>query len=265
MKQQVIDRVKELLREGKIQGFLGLREFSGHVQPYLFTNPDDLADLSIGDKAKAGEARYPLDKVLTRIARVHPEAYLGILVRGCDERGLNELYKWNQLDESHVVKVGIACPVELALACECLKPFPDDFVAGEKVDGVSKSRKVENIDGMTVGDRFGHWMEQFDKCVKCYGCRNVCPICFCNECTLEEPELIQKAVLPTENPIFHLTRAVHMIGRCIDCGLCEEACPADIPLRTLYRKVADIVEADTGFRPGMSRDEKCPFNLIATG
>jgi len=97
--------------------------------------------------------------------------------------------------------------------------------------------------------------------VKCYGCRNVCPMCFCNECSLEEDELVETGVLPTENPIFHLTRAVHMIGRCIDCGLCEETCPADIPLRTLYKKVAEIVAEQTGFRPGVDPEEKCPFNI----
>ena len=39
-------------------------------------------------------------------------------------------------------------------------------------------------------------------------------------------------------------------GRCIDCGLCEEACPADIPLRVLYKKgnalVKEFFDYDTG-------------------
>jgi Na+-translocating ferredoxin:NAD+ oxidoreductase RnfC subunit len=120
---------------------------------------------------------------------------------------------------------------------------------------------VAKIETLSAQDRFQYWMSQFDKCVKCYGCRNICPMCFCNECSLEESELIQKAVLPTENPIFHLTRAVHMVGRCIDCGLCEEACPADIPLRTLYKKVAELIADETGYRPGEDADEKCPFNV----
>ena len=84
---------------------------------------------------------------------------------------------------------------------------------------------VGDIDKMPVEERFRYWMDQFDKCVKCYGCRNVCPMCFCNECSLEEEDLVETGFLPTENPIFHLTRAVHMIGRCIDCGLCIPECP----------------------------------------
>ena len=67
--------------------------------------------------------------------------------------------------------------------------------------------------------------------------------------------------IPPENPIFHLTRAVHMAGRCIDCGLCEEACPADIPLRTLYKKVANIIADHYSYRPGYD-EEKSPLNIL---
>ena len=34
-----------------------------------------------------------------------------------------------------------------------------------------------------------------------------------------------------------MTRALHLAGRCVDCGECERACPADIPLALLNRKV----------------------------
>lgn len=261
MKQKVIDRVKELLEAGKIQGFVGLRESRGHVSPYVFTKAEELAELSLGDHEKSGDARYPLNKVLIRLARSYPDATFAVLVRGCDERGLIELFKWNQLARERVISVGITCPPDLAEACSCTRPYPEEPVAGDKGNGVAQSPALENIQAMATQDRFRFWMDHFDRCVKCYGCRNVCPMCFCNECSLEEDELVETGVLPTENPIFHLTRAVHMIGRCIDCGLCEETCPADIPLRTLYKKVAEIVAEQTGFRPGVDPEEKCPFNI----
>ncbi|MGB9616870.1 MAG: 4Fe-4S dicluster domain-containing protein, partial [Desulfomonilaceae bacterium] len=99
-------------------------------------------------------------------------------------------------------------------------------------------------------------------CIKCYGCRNVCPVCFCNVCTLEQDALIHTGELPPENPMFHLTRAVHMAGRCIDCNLCTEVCPAEIPLRTLYKSVAKIIEEEFGYVTGLEGEVKSPLNFL---
>jgi Na+-translocating ferredoxin:NAD+ oxidoreductase RnfC subunit len=52
-----------------------------------------------------------------------------------------------------------------------------------------------------------------------------------------------------------------MAGRCVDCGLCEEACPADIPLRLLYRKVNEIVTELFDYRTGVSSDQS-PFQVL---
>jgi formate hydrogenlyase subunit 6/NADH:ubiquinone oxidoreductase subunit I len=52
-----------------------------------------------------------------------------------------------------------------------------------------------------------------------------------------------------------------MAGRCIDCGLCEEACPAGIPLRTLYKKVGQIMGEDFDYPTGFVDDRKSPLNI----
>jgi formate hydrogenlyase subunit 6/NADH:ubiquinone oxidoreductase subunit I len=38
-----------------------------------------------------------------------------------------------------------------------------------------------------------------------------------------------------------------MVGYCVYCGLCEEACPADIPLKTIYKMVANVVNEQQGY------------------
>jgi ferredoxin len=261
MSQKIREYVQGLLAEGKIKGFVGLREECGHIMPHLFCDPRDLEHMSLGDGDGPGDARYPLNQLLIKVAAAYPGDTFAVLVRGCDERGLRELFKWEQLNEERVIPVGLGCPDELAKACECEKPFPDcliDGPQGERAD----SQKVARIDGMDLEGRLAFWLAEFDRCIKCFGCRNVCPMCFCNECSLEEESLVGTGEIPPDNPAFHLTRAVHMVGRCIDCGLCEEACPGDIPLRTLYKKVAEIVREELGYRTGYTVEEKSPFNII---
>jgi len=261
MSEKVINSVRELLSSGRIKGFLGLCQRNGHIAPHLFCNESELADLVIGDLKKPGDSRYPLNRQLIHLARAYPEETFGVLVRGCDERGLNALAAWNQLNPNKVVTVGVACPQKLAEACECLKPYPEEFVEGEKCEAAG-SASVKEIEGLDMSGRFERWYFEFSKCIKCYGCRDICPMCFCNECSLEADELIRTGEIPPEIPTFHLARAVHMAGRCIDCGLCSEACPADIPLRTLYKKVADIIDEQYHYRVGYSGGGKSPLNFL---
>lgn len=261
MIDEIRDKVTELLDSGQIKGFLGLVRKHGHIAPQLFQKGDDLSEMSLGDDKCAGDARYPLNKFLTGLAKAYPEEIFGVLVRGCDERGLQTLYTWNQLNPKKVVAVGITCPQELADRCECPKPFPETITAGECAKpGTAKS--VAAIDALVMSERFSYWMDEFVKCIKCYGCSNVCPMCFCNECTLKCDDLVKGGELPPEIPVFHHTRAMHMVGRCIDCGLCEEACPSNIPLRTLYKKVGSIMEEQFDFTTGAVRGQRSPLNKI---
>ncbi|THB73240.1 MAG: 4Fe-4S ferredoxin [Desulfobacteraceae bacterium] len=257
----VRQKAGELLNQGKIKGFIAPSRENGHVAPRLFTRVEELSTLNLGDSSSEGDARYPLDKILITLHRKYPDDCFGILVRGCDQRGLYTLYRLNQLNPDRVIEVGIACSPGLAKACECLKPFPDDAVAGDPV-APEGQKAVEMVEDMDMAGRFEFWMDQFSKCVKCYGCRDICPMCFCNECSLECKDLVSKGDLPVDIPVFHLVRAMHMADRCIDCGLCEEACPSDIPLRTLYKKTGRIMDEEFGFTSGINKHEKSPLSIM---
>ncbi len=263
MLEQVTEHVKGLFNEGKIAAFVGLRDLDGNVTPHLFESAEELNDgFTLGKRETGPPARYPLSRILMTLLGRHPDETFGVLVRGCDERALNELLRWNQVNaEARIVKVGFACLQELADAHECRKPFPDELVAGDKAQPVSND-SVKEIMAKDLEGRLDYWHKEFDKCVKCYGCRDVCPVCFCNVCTLAEDALIRTGDLPPENPMFHLTRAAHMAGRCVDCNLCTEACPAEIPLRTLYKRVAEIVQSEFDYTTGETGDGKSPLNLL---
>ncbi len=238
MKATIIEAIRGLLARREVEGVLALRQEGEHVGPFLFTDPIRLEELSLGDKDAPGDARYPLVKLLTRLTLSRPNDVFGVVVRGCDERALNRLIEDAVISRRKVVPIGFSCPPELAEACRCQKPWPDALTAGQRAPGV----KSEDDDEASLNllSRLQEWFTVSDRCIMCFGCRNICPVCYCKECTLEEENFIPQRELPTSRE-FLLTRAVHMVDRCVYCGLCEQACPADIPLKELYRLVAGAV------------------------
>jgi formate dehydrogenase (coenzyme F420) beta subunit len=253
--------VKEKLEAGKITGFLGMRSFGSEPFPFLFTR-DTMAEL---DKLTIGTVRYPLSKIVMRIAAAYPEATLGIMCRACDERAIIELCKNTRLRSDKIITFGISCTDELVQACRCEDPQPSNPVTAAAAKKEFDRSDVQKIATMKLEQRFNFWTEQLGKCIKCYGCRNICPVCFCEVCTLEDQPLVKRGDIPPELPSFHLTRAYHMAGRCVDCGLCEEACPVDIPLRTLYRRVREVVKELMDYLPGAERDKVPPLQILGDG
>jgi ferredoxin len=252
------DQVNAWLKEGKVDIFLGYKMVQGHPLPHCFTkeNPDEADELIVG------KARYSLEKMAANIAAERPEIKIGLLVRDCNQRALNVLYVWNQLNPDHVETINInCCPSSLKEHGDCSYLEPQQSGSYKKQVGIDNNMDVEVAEEFSQEERFHRWMYEFGKCIKCYGCRNICPVCFCQECSMEHNDLIATGSVPPEVPIFHLVRAVHMAGRCIDCGLCEDACPVDIPLRLLYRKVNQVVSDMFDYKTGMRADQS-PFNIL---
>jgi len=253
--------LKEIIREKLENGsdaFLCLKNQEGVNLPVLITSIDS-QDIEVAD---VGEVRYPLAKILIELQKQHPDKRFAVFVRGCDERAFIELSKLEQLDLGKLVTVGVACTREEAAACGCARPWPENVVLGEKVEASPGLGTIEKLEAMADAERMLWWKEEFSRCIKCYGCRNICPMCFCKDCSLENPYLVQPGEIPPEFPSFHIIRALDMAGRCIDCGLCEEACPAGIPLRQLYRKMQEIMADKMDYRAGENRDEKNPLSFL---
>ncbi len=253
------DIVRDKLRDGA-DAFLCLKNQEGTVLPALISDADS-PDLEL---VEVGESRYPLGKILIDLLKEHPDKRFAVLVRGCDERALIELSKLEQVDLERLVMVGVACSAEEAERCGCPRPYPSDIALGEKVEAKPGREVIDEVEALSDTERMQWWREQFSRCIKCYGCRNICPMCFCKECALEDPHLVEPGVIPPEFPSFHIIRALDMAGRCIDCGLCEEACPANIPLRSLYRKMQDIMEDKLEYRAGEDAERKNPLSFLGS-
>jgi formate dehydrogenase subunit beta len=241
-----------------VEGVLALRGTSGHVAPHLFREKGELDELAVSPK-------YPLPGTLRLIQAEHPEARLAIVCRGCEERGLIEMAKRNQVNLERVVVIGLACTAEEAEECRCAKPYPSvlvDTQVGERVEPVA-DKLADELRQKGVAERFEFWRKQFERCIKCYGCRNACPQCFCPECTLEEGLWVERGEVPPAYPTFHLIRAMHTAGKCVGCRECELSCPAGIPLTSLYALIRQDVREMFGYEPGADLEEQPPLVLPA--
>ncbi|MBN1105157.1 MAG: hypothetical protein JXL84_17215 [Deltaproteobacteria bacterium] len=252
------EQVRTWLEQGLVDLFLGYRMVESHPLPHVFS-AERIEDV---EELVTGPARYPLEKLAMLILARDSSVKVGLLARDCNQRALNVLAVWNQVDPDRVRTLQLTCcPSRLKEHGDCSYLNRSQCGPYKQEVGINPNIRTEELDGLPPGERFVRWMYEFQKCVKCYGCRNICPVCFCKECSLEHPDLIGTGVLPPEVPLFHLVRAVHMAGRCVDCGLCEDACPAEIPLRALYRKVQGIVKDQFGYQTGTHRDQS-PFSVL---
>ncbi len=114
-------------------------------------------------------------------------------------------------------------------------------------------------------------LAEFSRCIRCHNCMVACPICYCKECIFRTATFDHASAqyfrwanrrgsirMPTDTLIFQLTRLNHMATSCVGCGMCESACPNDLPVATIFRAVGEKVQALFDYVPGRSLEEELP-------
>lgn len=115
---------------------------------------------------------------------------------------------------------------------------------------------------MSNSERFEYWQSQFNKCEKCYGCRDACPICFCKSCRLEADRgLVKGGELPPSR-LFPLVRLSHVADSCINCGQCQDVCPAELPTSRLYHMLNKELSTVFQYESGMSISTPPPLATV---
>jgi formate dehydrogenase (coenzyme F420) beta subunit len=145
--------------------------------------------------------------------------------------------------------------------CSHPNPVLYDELAGELVqepDIKDSFDDIEDIENMPADDKWQHFDDMLSSCIRCYACRNACPLCYCPTCFVDEsmPQWVGKSQNEADIKAFHILRAFHCAGRCTDCGACERACPMGIKVRQFTRKLnKDCVEL-YGWEAGLSIDKR---------
>ncbi|MCS3901329.1 Coenzyme F420 hydrogenase/dehydrogenase, beta subunit C-terminal domain [Methanococcus voltae] len=130
-------------------------------------------------------------------------------------------------------------------------PNPKGIEIRDKVEQtmikMSESGKKAQLE--TDYPDLSEWDEYFNRCIKCYGCRDACPVCFCVECAI--PNFTTKGQIPPEPLMFHGVRMAHMAYSCVNCGQCSDVCPMEIPVAKIFHKVQERTRKESGYQAGV--------------
>jgi len=248
-----------LLAEGKVKVVIGY----GARGPVFVTSPEDASKLVWNATCLANLTVYLKRKEVRALGAA------AIVVKGCDERALLMLEKESQLDRGSIHVIGMACGGmgrTKCAACDTPQPrFADETIGEAAPASGDRYASLDRILGKPPEERLAYWTAQFDRCVKCYACRQVCPMCYCERCLADKnrPQAIATSAHRMGNFAWQISRATHLAGRCIGCDECTRACPAVIDLRLLNLAMTRVAEERFGYRAGIDPAAEPPVGAFA--
>ena len=140
--------------------------------------------------------------------------------------------------------------------CQHRNPVVYDELVADKVEdkaGGDIDRMAAPWEELEPEQRWQRFVETYASCIRCYACRDACPLCYCNVCFVDEsnPQWCGKTVEEADVLTFQLLRSFHCAGRCTDCGACESACPQGIKVRALTSKIEKDIRQMFGHEAGV--------------
>lgn len=261
----------ELLNSKKVDVIIGYKSEGGtRTKPVFINTPEEASLLVLNNYSLNNLAVYLTKK------EIKDKGKIGIIAKGCDIRAIIQLINENQINRDKVFIITANCDgvvkdfgnemnddniANKCKACSLRNPELYDILIDSSSDRVFPESniltEIEKIDSMSPEERLTFWNEEFSKCIRCYACRQVCPLCYCEKCVADKsiPDWIESSPTERANFSWNLIRAFHQSGRCIGCGECDRVCPVDIPLSLINAKMAMITMKEFGYLSGKSINE----------
>ncbi len=150
-------------------------------------------------------------------------------------------------------------------ACVHRNPVKVDVLLEDPVEESALTEahaEARAFERMSPEERWNSFERETRRCIRCYACREACPMCYCAECFVDcsNPKWIEKSLFPSDLQFYHTVRAYHQTGRCSDCGACERACPMEIRFNHLTQKLNQEVKERFAFETGMDSEALPPLS-----
>lgn len=152
-------------------------------------------------------------------------------------------------------------------SCKHRNPPVYDVLVGDEPPKNKNDHEFTSASMIEAKPREERWIyfkRELSKCIRCYACRSVCPLCYCEDCFVDQnmPTWLGKTDSISDIIVYHIVRVLHSAGRCVDCGACSRACPMGIDLRGLTQKMVKLVRELYGFEAGLSLEDAPPLTTF---
>jgi len=271
MDEKIQEAAKQYLDSGKVSCVIGYERSSrGKIRPAFVYSPEETGNLTWDRDCNINLVTY-IHQRKTPPGKDKPIPKTAIVVRPCDVRSVNLLVSEQQIKRENIKLIGLECGgTEIngiqRLICDfCKERVPIDYdvlIEAETPIEIPTAEDIysdiQEMELWSPEERLAFWTEEFDRCIRCYACRQACPGCYCFECVAEQvdPHWTSIALDIPEKMFFHVMRAYHLAGRCVECDACEAVCPMNIPLSKLNRKVAKEILDLFGYKTGDDPEKK---------